>query len=71
MTERQRLISRLAVAFRSQGVSDNYEAASRFVAEWLDGHKVEGRIADSLGMEASGRWRRLVFDVVKAAKPDI
>lgn len=69
-TERQRLVSRLAAVFRSRGVSDDYEATSRFVAEWLDGHKVEGQIADSLGVDAVGRWRRFVLDIVKAAKSD-
>jgi hypothetical protein len=70
-TDRQRLISRVAAAFRLKGVSKEYEAASHFVAECLDGHKVEGQMADRLGVESAGRWRRFVKEVVKAAGPSV
>jgi hypothetical protein len=67
MTERQRLVSRLAAAMRLASCSLEYEPAGRFIAEWLDGHKVEGEIADRLQLDSIGRWKRFVDDVVTAA----
>jgi hypothetical protein len=70
-TERQRLVSRVAAAFRLKGISEEYEMVSQFVAEWLDAHKVEGETADRLGIDSVGRWKRFVLDVMKAAKSDV
>jgi hypothetical protein len=68
MTERQRLISRVAAAMRLNACSFEFESASRFIAEWLDGHKIEGEIADRLKIDSGGRWKKLVEDVLVAVR---